>query len=161
MTRHTVLGERLRELRQKLGLSQVDFGKRTGLLRSYISHVEKGRVVPGLDILEKMTTALNVPLYTVFLTDEKFLLKLTHEMPPATSPSAIQLHSMPSLTPSAKDGCNRNERPKMAKTRKVGFDAKNEQSVTETSSRRTQTEEAPRKKNDLRGAFPEIGRLLL
>jgi transcriptional regulator with XRE-family HTH domain len=80
MKRHTVLGERLRELREKRGLSQADFGKRTGLGHSYISGIENGQIVPDLDILEKMTTALSVPLYTLFLTNQDFLLQVTHGM---------------------------------------------------------------------------------
>ncbi len=76
MTRHTVLGDRLRELREKAGLSQVDFGRRTGLGCSYISRVENGHIVPDLDILERMTAALDVPLYTLFLTDQQFQLKV-------------------------------------------------------------------------------------
>jgi transcriptional regulator with XRE-family HTH domain len=69
---HSVLGERLRGLREKRGLSQVDFGERTGLPNSYISRIENGQIVPDLDTLERMTTALGVPLYTPFLANQDF-----------------------------------------------------------------------------------------
>jgi transcriptional regulator with XRE-family HTH domain len=52
-------------------LSQGDIEKRTGLLRCYISRVEKGHTVPSVDTLEKMARALEVPIpmYRIF-TDE-------------------------------------------------------------------------------------------
>jgi transcriptional regulator with XRE-family HTH domain len=86
MTSRTVLGERVRELREKRGLSKVDFGERTGLFHSYISRIESGHIVPDLDILERITIALGVPMYTLFLTDPQFLLKLTQEIGPAEGP---------------------------------------------------------------------------
>jgi transcriptional regulator with XRE-family HTH domain len=89
MKRHNVLGERLKELREKRGLSQVDFGKRTGLGHRFISGIENGRIVPNIDILEKMTTALGVPLHTPFLTDQDFLLKVTQGTGPPNSFEAI------------------------------------------------------------------------
>jgi transcriptional regulator with XRE-family HTH domain len=82
MKRQSVLGERLKELREKRGLSQVDFGKQTGLGRPFISCVENGRIVPDIDILARMMTALGVPLHTPFLTDQDFLLKVTQGMGP-------------------------------------------------------------------------------
>jgi transcriptional regulator with XRE-family HTH domain len=52
-----VIGERLRALRKG------DIEKRTGLLRCYISRVENGYIVPSIDTLEKISRALEVPLY--------------------------------------------------------------------------------------------------
>jgi transcriptional regulator with XRE-family HTH domain len=65
-----VIGERLRALREERNLSQGHIEKRTGLLRCYISRVEHGRTVPSIETLEKMTRALNVPLYQLFCDDE-------------------------------------------------------------------------------------------
>ena len=61
-----VLGNRLRELREKKKLSQGDIEGRTGLLRCYISRVENGHTVPALETLEKFARALEVPLYRLF-----------------------------------------------------------------------------------------------
>ena len=62
----TLLNERLRALRKARQLSQKDVQKRTGLVPTYLSRVENGHVVPGLQTLEKIARALKVPLYQLF-----------------------------------------------------------------------------------------------
>jgi transcriptional regulator with XRE-family HTH domain len=64
------MGDRLRALREEKNLSQGDIEKRTGLLRCYISRVEHGYTVPGIETLEKMARALDVPLYQLFYDGE-------------------------------------------------------------------------------------------
>jgi len=64
-----VISEKLKKLRETKELSQGDIGKRTGLLRCYISRVENGHTVPSVDTLEKMDRALEVPLYRLFTDD--------------------------------------------------------------------------------------------
>ena len=61
-----VIGDRLRTLREEKNLSQGDIEKRSGLLRCYISRVEHGHTVPSIETLEKMSRALEVPLYQLF-----------------------------------------------------------------------------------------------
>lgn len=61
-----IIGDRLRELREAKKLSQGDIEKRTGLLRCYISRVENGHTVPGIETLERMARALEIPLYQLF-----------------------------------------------------------------------------------------------
>jgi transcriptional regulator with XRE-family HTH domain len=61
-----VIGERLRALREEKQLSQGQIEKRSGLLRCYISRVEHGHTVPSIETLEKMSRALEVPLYQLF-----------------------------------------------------------------------------------------------
>jgi transcriptional regulator with XRE-family HTH domain len=61
-----IIGERLRTLREEKHLSQGHIEKRTGLLRCYISRVENGHTVPSIETLEKMSRALEVPLYQLF-----------------------------------------------------------------------------------------------
>jgi transcriptional regulator with XRE-family HTH domain len=61
-----IIGERLRALRGEKNLSQGDIEKRTGLLRCYISRVENGHTVPSIETLEKMSRALEIPLYKLF-----------------------------------------------------------------------------------------------
>jgi DNA-binding XRE family transcriptional regulator len=58
-----MVGDRIRQLRRSKGLSQGDIGRRTGLLRIYVSRVEKGRTVPSVDTLERFAAALETPLY--------------------------------------------------------------------------------------------------
>jgi transcriptional regulator with XRE-family HTH domain len=63
--------DRLRELREQKKLSQGDLEKRTGLLRCYISRIENGHSVPGVDTLEKLARALEVPMYQLFYHGEQ------------------------------------------------------------------------------------------
>src|SRR5271169_288330 len=62
----TVIGDRLRELRDAKQLSQGDIESRTGLLRCYISRVENGHTVPAFETMEKFAHALEIPLYQLF-----------------------------------------------------------------------------------------------
>jgi len=54
------IGERVCALREEMKFSQGDVGKRTGLLRCYISRVEHGYTVPAVETLEKFARALEV-----------------------------------------------------------------------------------------------------
>ena len=66
-----LIGERIRALREKQGLTQGDLEKRSGLLRCYTSRVENGHTVPSLETVEKIARALGMPLYQVFYDGEK------------------------------------------------------------------------------------------
>lgn len=59
-------GAKLRSLRLARGLTQTALGEKAGLRRSHISRVEQGERSPSLETLERLTTALGVPLYTLF-----------------------------------------------------------------------------------------------
>jgi transcriptional regulator with XRE-family HTH domain len=61
-----LIGERLKDIRESKKLSQGDIEKRTGLLRCYISRVEKGHTVPAIETLEECARALEVPMYVLF-----------------------------------------------------------------------------------------------
>jgi transcriptional regulator with XRE-family HTH domain len=61
-----IIGTRLRRLREDKNLSQGDIEERTGLLRCYISRVENGHTVPSLETLERLASALELPLYQLF-----------------------------------------------------------------------------------------------
>jgi transcriptional regulator with XRE-family HTH domain len=72
-----LLGERVRELRQKRGLTQVDLGERLGLPQSRVSEIEKGSRVPNLETILRLALALDCKvskLMAVF--DEEDLAKL-------------------------------------------------------------------------------------
>jgi len=64
------IGARLRELREKRGLSQGDVENATGLLRCYTSRVENGHTVPSIETLEKYAAAFEIPLYQLFYEGE-------------------------------------------------------------------------------------------
>lgn len=61
-----MIGDRLRDLREAKHLSQGDIEKRTGLRRGYVSRVENGHTVPGIETLERWAQALEVALYQFF-----------------------------------------------------------------------------------------------
>lgn len=61
-----IIGERIRALREKKGLSQGQVEKRSGLLRCYLSRVENGHTVPSIETLERLARALDAPLYEFF-----------------------------------------------------------------------------------------------
>jgi transcriptional regulator with XRE-family HTH domain len=64
------IGQRLRILREQESLSQGDVEERTGLLRCYISRVENGHTIPSLETLERLASALEMPLYELFFAGE-------------------------------------------------------------------------------------------
>jgi len=66
-----IIGTRLRKLREDKRLSQGDIEERTGLLRCYISRVENGHTVPSLETLERLASALEIPLYRLFLDGDE------------------------------------------------------------------------------------------
>jgi transcriptional regulator with XRE-family HTH domain len=66
-----IIGDRLRDLRQKKKLSQTDIEKRSGLLRAYLSRVENGHTIPAIETLEKWAKALEVPMYQLFYEGEQ------------------------------------------------------------------------------------------
>ncbi|MFD2787378.1 helix-turn-helix domain-containing protein [Hymenobacter rubripertinctus] len=65
------IGERIRELRDKLNLSQKDLAYQADLDRSYIAGVEKGQRNISIVNIEKISNALNMNLND-FFNDAKF-----------------------------------------------------------------------------------------
>lgn len=66
-----VIGTRLRSLREERKLSQGDIEERTGLLRCYISRVENGHTIPSIETLERLASALEMPLYQLFFDGDE------------------------------------------------------------------------------------------
>lgn len=60
------LGERIRALRKVRGLSQYQFSDMTGIARSYLIDIEKGRRNVSVDNLAKISHGLDVPLSRLF-----------------------------------------------------------------------------------------------
>jgi transcriptional regulator with XRE-family HTH domain/KaiC/GvpD/RAD55 family RecA-like ATPase len=62
------LGDKIRTLRKKLGMTQKELAEQVGLTPSFISQLEKNLISPSLDSLLKLSEKLNTqPIY--FLTD--------------------------------------------------------------------------------------------
>jgi len=66
-----VIGDQLKEPREKKDMSQGDIEHKTGLLRWHISRVENGHTVLSVPTLERMARALEVPMYQLIYDGEK------------------------------------------------------------------------------------------
>jgi transcriptional regulator with XRE-family HTH domain len=56
------VGARIRRLRRRLGVTQGELVRRTGLQASYLSKVENGVVTPGLPNLNRIARAMGISL---------------------------------------------------------------------------------------------------
>lgn len=61
-----VLARRIRALRERQGLTQEEFAKRSGISISFASLVERGERSPSYDTLVQVASALDVPLAELF-----------------------------------------------------------------------------------------------
>ena len=56
------LGKRIKNCREKNGLSQYDLSEMTGISRSYLSRIESGHYNLSLDYLVMISNALKAPI---------------------------------------------------------------------------------------------------
>lgn len=59
-------GKRLKELRQKRGLTQFQLAERVEIDPKHMSHIETGRSFPKADLIEKFADVLNVEYNAFF-----------------------------------------------------------------------------------------------
>jgi transcriptional regulator with XRE-family HTH domain len=59
-------GERLRQLREEKGMSQITLAEKAGVEQPYVSLVETGKQEPCLRNIELLAAGLGVSLRTVF-----------------------------------------------------------------------------------------------
>ena len=60
------VGNRIKELRNRLGISQEELGFRSGVHRTYIASLEVGKRNISISTLEKIVKALEVSLSEFF-----------------------------------------------------------------------------------------------
>ncbi len=60
------IGKRVKECRERLGLTQEQFAEKTGLTTNYISTVERGASFPRCEKLITVLNALQVPADAIF-----------------------------------------------------------------------------------------------
>lgn len=60
------LGKRLRELREKKGITQEELALKAGLNRAYTGYIERGERNPSTETLSKIARALKIPLHELF-----------------------------------------------------------------------------------------------
>ena len=64
------IGLRIRQLRERKGLSQRDIERKTGMMACYVSFIENGYKIPSLPTIHKLAVAMDVPLYQFFCSYE-------------------------------------------------------------------------------------------
>lgn len=65
-----VFGDNLRQTRMNKGLSQEKFAELCGLHRTYISDIECYQRNVSIDNINKISTALNIETYKLFIETE-------------------------------------------------------------------------------------------
>lgn len=65
-----MIGDKILTERKKLELTQEELAERAGIAREQINRYEKGRIIPDMDTLFKIATALNKSL-NFFLENDK------------------------------------------------------------------------------------------
>lgn len=70
------VGDLIREIREKKGISSAELGRRIGMSRSYMSRIELGDRPVKLDILSKIAEVLDTPIEYFVSDDEKRELEL-------------------------------------------------------------------------------------
>ncbi len=60
------VGKRIKDLRNKLGISQEELGFRSGVHRTYIASLEVGKRIISVATLEKIVNALEVSFSEFF-----------------------------------------------------------------------------------------------
>lgn len=61
-----LIGMRIKELRKKQLLSQEQFAEKADINSKYLSRMERGTENPTLDMLIKLSTALEVEMWEIF-----------------------------------------------------------------------------------------------
>lgn len=64
------LGEKIREKRKRMNMTQKDLSDRSGISVSFLSDIEKGRTPPSIATMLKICEALDLPPYMLFLDEE-------------------------------------------------------------------------------------------
>jgi transcriptional regulator with XRE-family HTH domain len=63
------LGTRIRELRQRRGMSVGEVATLAAVSKSLVSQIERGVAAPSIDTVRKIASALELPVFSLFLED--------------------------------------------------------------------------------------------
>lgn len=76
------IGLTINNLRKRLRISQTELAKLSGVTQQYISHIELGRSIPGLDMINKIGDCLGLSgeLLLIYASDGKDLDNLKRQM---------------------------------------------------------------------------------
>ncbi|QQS20792.1 MAG: helix-turn-helix transcriptional regulator [Candidatus Moraniibacteriota bacterium] len=56
------LGENLKKIRTKKGVTQIEIAKKLAVNRSFVSNIENGKTNPTLSTITNLANALDVPV---------------------------------------------------------------------------------------------------
>jgi transcriptional regulator with XRE-family HTH domain len=74
------LGEKMRKLREDLGISLREFSRRAELSPSFVSDIENGRRYPSSPRLKRIAKTLNVPVSRLADLDHRVTMAFLREM---------------------------------------------------------------------------------
>ena len=72
-------GERIKKIRQEIGLSQKELGKKLGVSQQMIGQWETGKANPKIETKKKIADALDIPLYELMGFDGSIRVEITPE----------------------------------------------------------------------------------
>ena len=67
---HKSVGNNLKEIRTKLGMTQAELAEHVGVARVSIVAIENGRFIPTIETALRISQALNVPTEKIFWLQE-------------------------------------------------------------------------------------------
>lgn len=67
---HKNVGNNLKEIRTKLGMTQAELAERVGVARVSIIAIENGRFIPTIETALRISQALSVPIEKIFWLQE-------------------------------------------------------------------------------------------
>ena len=67
---HKKVGNNIKELRAKLGMTQAQLAQQVGVARVSIVSIENGRFIPTIETALRISEALNVPIENIFWLKE-------------------------------------------------------------------------------------------
>ena len=68
------IGNQIKKIRKKLGLTQKELSTKLGITQSTLSDIEINRFKPSFEIISKLAKEYNVSLYFLLLGDEEMFL---------------------------------------------------------------------------------------
>ena len=67
MTTNEAIGPTLKELRIERRMKQYELAEKAQIAIGYLSQIESGKKIPGLDVVDRICYALNIPIEYVIM----------------------------------------------------------------------------------------------
>lgn len=67
---HKTVGNDLKEIRSKLGMTQAELAEQVGVARVSIIAIENGRFIPTIETALRISQALGIPIEKIFWLQE-------------------------------------------------------------------------------------------